>query len=198
MSLPLPEPLLIDGGVTTPFLYPRSKSYPLTESWDNGGVALSDPSQELTKYVWQAWTDGTTITVKRDDLATEIVLITDSNITEVDLTFDQNMRPCIAYVANGISKLYWYDSVRAMQVTDNFVGITSPRVSLDDKRRFNVSNSDIIFAYQKGNDLCYRVQRERFGVEHILATDANRRVLWRIGMGRNNRFLFYWRYNWSQ
>ena len=193
MSLPLPEPLLIDGGVTTPFIYPRSKSYPLTESWDNGGVALNDPSQDLTKYVWQAWTDGTTITVKREDLATETALVTDTGITEVDLTFDQNMRPCIAYVANGISKLYWYDSSLAMQVTDNFVGITSPRVSLDDKRRFNVANSDIIFAYQKGNDLCYRVQRERFGVEHILATNTKKRLLWRIGMGRNNRFLFYWR-----
>lgn len=193
MSLPLPEPLLIDGGVTTPFSYPRSKSYPLTESWENGGVALNDPSEDLTKYVWQAWTDGTTITVKRSDLATETVLVTDTSITEVDLTFDQNMRPCIAYVANGISKLYWYDSVRAMQVTDNFVGITSPRVSLDDKRRFNVSNSDIIFAYQREDKLCYRVQRERFGVEHILATNTKKRLLWRIGMGRNNRFLFYWR-----
>ena len=71
MSLPLPEPLLIDDKVTTPFLYPRSKSYPLTESWENGGAALNDPSEELTKYVWQAWTDGTTITVKRDDLATK-------------------------------------------------------------------------------------------------------------------------------
>ena len=193
MSLPLPEPLLITNRVTTQFLYPRSKSYPLTESWENGGVALSNPSEELTKYVWKAWTDGTSIMVKRDDLDTYHVILTDINITEIDLTFDQNMRPCIAYVANGVSKLYWYDSSRAMQVIDSFVGITSPRVSLDDKRRFNVSNSDIIFAYQKGNDLCYRVQRERFGVEHILATNTKKSILWRIGMGRKNRFLFYWR-----
>lgn len=193
MSLPLPEPLLIDGGVTTPFIYPRSKSYPLTESWDNGGVALSDPSQDLTKYVWQAWTDGTTITVKRDDLDTYHVVLMDSNITEIDLTFDQNMRPCIAYVANGISKLYWYDTQQAKQVIDEYPSITNPRVSLDDKRRFNVANSDIIFAYQKGDQLCYRVQRERFTVERVLATNSKRRILWRIGMGRKNRFLFYWR-----
>ena len=193
MSLPLPEPLLISDKSVTPFIYPRSKSYLPTESWDNGGVALSDPSQDLTKYVWQAWTDGTTITVKRDDLATETVLITDSNITEVDLTFDQNMKPCIAYVANGISKLYWYDSQQAKQVIDEYPDIINPRVSLDDKRRFNVSNSDIIFAYQKGDTLCYRVQRERFTIEHLLATNPKKRLLWRIGMGRNNRFLFYWR-----
>ncbi len=193
MSLPLPEPLLIDGGVTTPFLYPRSKSYLPTESWENGGVALSDPSEDLTKYVWQAWTDGTTITVKRDDLDTYHVVLMDTNITEIDLTFDQNMRPCIAYVANGISKLYWYDAQQAKQVIDEYPLITNPRVSLDDKRRFNVANSDIIFAYQKGDTLCYRVQRERFSLERVLATNPKKRLLWRIGMGRNNRFLFYWR-----
>ena len=103
------------------------------------------------------------------------------------------MRPCIAYVANGISKLYWYDSSLAMQVIDSYPLIRNPRVSLDDKRRFNVANSDIVFAYQREDKLCYRVQRERFGVEHILATDTKKRLLWRIGMGRNNRFLFYWR-----
>lgn len=193
MSLPLPEPLLIDEGVITPFNYPRSKNYPLTESWESGGVALSDPSEDLTKYVWKAWTDGTTITVKRDDLDTHIVILSDTNITEVDLTFDQNMRPCIAYVANGISKLYWYDTQQAMQVIDEYPLITNPRVSLDDKRRFNVANSDIIFAYQKGDTLCYRLQRERFTIEHVLATNTKKRILWRIGMGRKNRFLFYWR-----
>ena len=191
--LPLPEPLLIGGGVTTPFNHPRSKSYPLTESWDNGGVALSDPSEDLTKYVWQAWTDGTTITVKRADLDTYHVVLMDSNITEIDLTFDQNMRPCIAYVANGISKLYWYDSQQAKQVITEYADISSPRVSLDDKRRFNVANSDIIFAYQKDDTLCYRLQRQRFSVEYVLATNPKKRLLWRIGMGRKNRFLFYWR-----
>lgn len=193
MSLPLPEPLLITNTVTTAFIYPRSKNYMPIESWDLGGVALSDPSEDSTKYVWQAWTDGTTITVKRSDLDTYHVVLMDSNITEIDLTFDQNMRPCIAYVANGISKLYWYDTQQAKQVIDEYPLITNPRVSLDDKRRFNVANSDIIFAYQKGDTLCYRVQRERFSLERVLATNSKRRILWRIGMGRNNRFLFYWR-----
>ena len=193
MSLPNPEPLIISDTIDAPFLYPRSKSYALTESWDNGGVALSDPSQDLTKYVWQAWTDGTTITVKRDDLDTYQVVLMDINITEIDLTFDQNMRPCIAYVANGISKLYWYDTFQAKQVIDEYPAIRNPRMSLDDKRRFNVSQSDIIFAYQKGSTLCYRVQRERFTIERVLITNTKKRLLWRIGMGRNNRFLFYWR-----
>lgn len=193
MSLPDPQPFIADNLFDTLFLYPRSKNYPLTESWDNGGVALGDSSEDLSKYVWQAWTDGTTITVKRDDLDTYHVVLMDSNITEIDLTFDQNMRPCIAYVANGISKLYWYDTQQAKQVIDEYPLIRNPRVSLDDKRRFNTGGSDVIFAYQRGSKLYCRVQRDRFTVEHELATNTKKRLLWRIGMGRNNRFLFYWR-----
>lgn len=196
MSLPLPELLLIDGGVKTPFNYPRSKNYPLTESWDSGGVSLSNPSEDLTLYAWQAQTDGTTIAVKREDLDTYHVLLMDSDITEVDLTFDQNMRPCIAYVADGISKLYWYDSSQNMQVITEYPLITNPRVSLDDKRRFNVANSDIIFSYiVNGNTLCYRQQRDRFGTERILlysgeATEAQPLILKKIGMAEDNRFVF--------
>lgn len=191
--LPLPEPLLINEPVTSPFMYPRSKSYPLIESWELGGVAIGDSSEELTRYNWQAWTDGRTITIKRSDLDTYHVLLMDDNITEIDFTFDQNMRPCIAYVAGGVSKLYWYDTQQAKQVIDEYPLITNPRVSLDDKRRFNVANSDIIFAYIRDDKLCYRQQRQRFSVEYVLATDAKKRLLWRIGMGRQNRFLFYWR-----
>ena len=191
--LPLPTPLLATTNTPRDFVYPRSKHYPLTESWDNGGVALSDPSEDLNKYVWQAWTDGTSIMVKRDDLEDVHTIVTDFDITEIDLTFDQNMRPCLAYVAGGISKLYWYDTQKGEAVTEVFPLIRCPRVSLDDKRRFNVGNSDIIFAYQKGNNLCYRLQRERYKIEYILKTNTAKRLLWRIGMGQHNRFLFYWR-----
>lgn len=191
--LPSPEPLIIEQTAATPFLFPRSKSYPLTESWENGGVALSDPSEELTKYVWHTWTDGSVIYCKRDDLEETHTLFYAPHITEVDLTFDQNMRPCFAFVSDGVAKLYWYNTLIANYDVTEFVDIKYPRVSLDDKRRFNVSNSDIIFAYIKDNQLCYRQQRDRFGVEYVLKTYqvSHQKMLWRIGMGTKNRFLFY-------
>lgn len=191
--LPSPEPLILDQLSTTPFLFPRSKSYPLTESWENGGVALSDPSEELTKYVWRAWTNGSAIYCKRDDLDEIHTLFHAPNITEIDFTFDQNMRPCFAFVSDGVAKLYWYNTLIANYDVTDFVGVKNPRVSLDDKRRFNVANSDIIFAYIKDNQLCYRQQRDRFGVEYVLKTYqvTHQKMLWRIGMGTKNRFLFY-------
>lgn len=192
--LPLPEPLIIADQVTHPFLYPRSKSYDFTESWELGGVAISDPSEPLTDYVWHAWTDKTNIYLKRADLDNEQILISDKpdSITEIDITFDQNMCPCIAYLAGGVAKLYWYNAEISDYDTTIIAGAKNPRVSLDDKRRFNVANSDIILAYLSGGRLCYRLQRERYTNEHELVNavppDAR---LQKIGMGVQNRFLFY-------
>lgn len=193
--LPLPKPYIISDKVDDEFLYPRSKHYPPTESWELGGVALSDPSEPLTKYIWHAWIDKKDIYVKRADLAddTAQVIVSDNRISEVDLTFDQNMRPCISFVANNVAKLYWYNAETESYNITSFGNVKNPRVSLDDKRRFNVADSDIIFAYLRDDKLYCRIQRDRYSKEYELATIDNpkHRLLWRIGMGVKNRFLFY-------
>lgn len=193
MSLPLPEPLIIDDDLTTPFLYPRDKRHDFRQSWDNGGVALSNPNEGLTKYVWHCYTDGQSIYLKRDDVNDWQLILTDSNISEVDFTFDQNMRACLVWVANGLAKMQAYDSVSQSVKITEYRNIKNPRVSLDDKRKFNIANSDIIFGYVRDGNLCYRLQRERYTIEHILATDARKNTLVRIGMGRKLRFMFDWR-----
>lgn len=191
--LPEPKPLLVDDLTQGTFMYPRSRHYPFTQSFDNGGIAIGDTSKGLLTNEWVVSTDGSKITIGRVDHNTTVDLLTDTNISEVDFTFDQNMRPCVAYVANGVSKFYWYDTQQAMFVTTDYPNIRNPRVSLDDKREFNISNSDIIFAYMKGNTLCYRQQRERYTTEYELKTYTTtwQKVLHKIGMGTQNRFLFY-------
>lgn len=192
--LPGIEPYLITDKQYAALIYPRSRNYQPNESWDRGGVALSDPSEGIYAYTWRAWIEnGVDIMVERVDQKIPMLVLTDVDITEVDLTFDQNMRVCVTYVSAGIAKLYWFDGSIAKMVTTSYGAVANPCVSLDDRREFNINNSDIILAYIKGNQLCCRFQRDRYITEHILATDDTRQVLWRIGMGRNNRFLFYWR-----
>ena len=173
-------------------LSPRSRAYPLTESWESGGVGLSDTSQGLVSHTWRAWTDSKAIYIQRSDLPkdTSKTLLAASDITEVDLTFDQNMRPVLTYVSNDIAKLYWYDTVSQSQVITDFPNVQNPRVSLDDKRSFNTANSDVIFAYITNEQLCCRYQRERYGVEHVLHQLPPNAKLGKIGMGTTNRFLF--------
>lgn len=173
-------------------LAPRSRTYALTESWEQGGVGLSDTSQGLSSHTWRAWTDGKAIYIQRTDLPkdTSKTLLAASDITEVDLTFDQNMRPVLAYVSGGIAKLYWYDTVSQSQTITDFPNVQNPRVSLDDKRAFNTANSDVIFAYINNDQLCCRYQRERYGIEHALHQLPPKTQLVKIGMGTANRFLF--------
>ena len=173
-------------------LSPRSKAYAHTESWELGGVGLSDTSQGLASHTWRAWKDSKAIYIQRTDLPkdTSKTLLAASDITEVDLTFDQNMRPVLTYVSGGIAKLYWYDTVSQSQTITDFPNVQNPRVSLDDKRAFNTANSDVIFAYINNDQLCCRYQRERYGIEHVLHQLPPKTQLVKIGMGTANRFLF--------
>lgn len=173
-------------------LSPRSRAYPLTESWESGGVGLSDTSQGLSSHTWRTWTDSKDIYIQRSDLPkdTAKTLLAALNITELDLTFDQNMRPVLTYVSGGIAKLYWYDTVSQSQTITDFPNVQNPRVSLDDKRAFNTANSDVIFAYINNDQLCCRYQRERYGIEHVLHQLPPKTQLVKIGMGTANRFLF--------
>ena len=67
-------------------LAPRSKNYAVTESWEQGGVGLSDTSQGLVSHTWRAWTDSKAIYIQRTDLPkdTSKTLLAASDITEVD------------------------------------------------------------------------------------------------------------------
>lgn len=183
---------IIDGPVSTPLLPPRNKTYASTESRELGGVGLSDPSQGLMSYTWRAWTDGKAIYIQRNDLPkdTTKTLLAAPNITEIDLSFDQNMRPVLAYVSDCMVKLYWYDTASQSQVITDYPNIKTPRVSLDDKRAFNTVNADVIFAYINTDQLCCRYQRERYSVEHVLHQVPANTELVKIGMGADNRFLF--------
>ena len=177
------------------FLPPRNKSQTATKCWELGGIALSDTSEPM-QYYWYGYVKGKAIYLQRSGVEPIAVLAFAGDVTEMSFSFDQNMRPTIAYVENGVAKLYWYDSSAAKNVVTLYPNITNPRLSLDDKRKFNIGNSDIIFAYVSDhNRLCYRLQRERYGTEHILLTDTTKSdkdplKLFNIGMSTANRFLF--------
>lgn len=190
----LPDDTLIELDNSS-FLPPRNKVTSATECWEVGGIALSDTSEPF-KYYWYGYVKGKAIYLHRSGAEPVTVLAFAGSVTEMSFTFDQNMRPTITYVENGVAKLYWYDASVAKNVLTLYPNITNPRLSLDDKRKFNIGNSDIIFAYVVDhNRLCYRLQRERYGAEHVLLTDTTKSdeeplELFTIGMSIENRFLF--------
>lgn len=160
---------------------------------EDGGIALNDPSEGHLYQEWRAWIDTTNenVYLEADNLAPQ-VLYTGVGITEASITFDQNMRPALAFVEAGVGKLQWYDAQLGQQVVTSFPDIVNPRVILDDKRvRQSVAN-DIILGYVRNGGLYYRQQRDRFLVEYTLAASlpAGLDWLWKLAFGANYRLHF--------
>ena len=160
-------------------------------NYETGGVNISDSSQGLMVQTWRGQLIGNDITldVPSNPLITPYIVYSGTSITEFSFTFDQLMRPVVAFVQNKSSKLYWYDSSVASYVTVDFgASFSNPRVTLDDKRLTSTTDSDVILAYIENNALYYRQQRDRFLTPRLLYVGVTSLIT--IGFGKNNRLLF--------
>lgn len=170
---------------------PRDRKYPDTRAFCLGGADIGDTTQGITSFVWQVWTDGASIFLQRTDLSSPDRVLTDKGITSVSVAFDRNMNLVIAYQAGLESKLWvGHNGLLSGTVTASIKGSQSPMVALDDNRYATDNTSDVIFAYVKDSTLCCRYQRESYRTEHKLQVLEGDTTLYRIGMGRDNRFLF--------
>lgn len=161
--------------------------------FERGGVALNDSSLGLNYQNWRCFVAANGVDVQvQAGVSAPVTIFQQADIETLTFTFDQNMRVCVAYQIGVSTYLRWYDSVPQQYVTTVFSGLRDPRLTLDDKRSTQLAlNSDIIFAYIKGSDLCYRQQRERFNVERVVRTGLPSSLgLKNVGMGRNLRLQF--------
>lgn len=173
-----PMPSMIIGG--------RSISAYITEDYEDGGIALNDPSEGLSYQIWHGFLEGDNIYVEASNTAKTLVY-SGSFITEISFTFDQNMRIVIAFVQEDIAKLYWYDSTIEDYTTTIFEdGAFSPKVFLDDKRDSQIPVSDVILFYMNMQYLCCRNQRDRYGICYELAARGSYKIN-KVGMGKNLR-----------
>lgn len=214
----LPENKLSTNPIEATFLGGRSLPVRKELDYEVGGFAIQDPSRGLQCNIWRAriLNEKTEIVMDANPYTAEgqyvaaFSIISGTEITEVSISFDQNMRPVIAYVEAGVAKLYWYDSAIPGQTTTIYPGYITPRVSLDDKRALQSQVSDVIFAYirEEGgeNRLFYRQQRDRYTIEYDPTEDLDPSIrdeyramvaaspgLIKIGMNRQLRMQFMFR-----
>ena len=172
------------GGI---YLPPDGETTSPLVDYEIGGVDLLDATQGLLVRNWKCWLDNTDIKVQPEG-GVETVLFSGVGITELSFTFDQNMRWSVAYVQDDVLTLRWYDALVSAHVISSFGPGRNPRMSLDDKRRSQYQNSDMIFAYIRGSSVYYRQQRDRFLIERTLRENLfpNTRLKG-MGMNRNLR-----------
>lgn len=150
--------------------------------WEMGGIALNDPSQGLDYQLWKytlvidPLTEHGQVFVQAPSVPPTLMFEGDF-ISEIAGAFDQNMNPMVAYQQSGVPKIWWWDpTVPGMVHTTLSGACIDLRVTLDDKRQFNVADSDIVLSYVRDGSLYFRLQRDRYSIEYLLEEGVLRLV----------------------
>lgn len=160
------------------WIAPESRFRPtLLEDYEGGPIAPQDTSQGLNYQIWALSyaLNGDIILTPETTGLPVTVLPTVLGCEQISFCFDQNGRPSVAYIIGGSCFLYWYDSVLANFTTDEFTGIFSAMLSMDDKRAAESAVNDILWWYTKLTgpgqySLYHRRQRDRFQTEFLMKT----------------------------
>lgn len=187
-SVPMPSTFMYPDGIVLG---------KITEDYEMGGIALQDTSRGLQYQPWYGFwdEDDNTAYLVPNFISAPIPIFTQADVFEFGFTFDQNMRWCAGvFLTDGTFQLRWFDSSVGNYVITNFTGLTSFRLTLDDKRerQINIGATDILFTYIRNNNLYVREQRDRYTVEYLLQSDLpnNLRI---TNFGMNERYRVQWR-----
>lgn len=192
----MPGDVLSSRSIPARFSGARSGATSKTVDYEDGGVAIQDPSEGLLYQRWRArlfnaGKDDAFVMLDAREVP-EFVWIAIPRMTEISFSFDANMQPAVAFVADGQAYLNWYDNTVPGYVTTTLsADVETPRVTLDDKRHVGSNGyqvSDVILAYTRGGNLYYRQQRERYTVERLLKEGVT--PLIKIGFNRQLRLQF--------
>lgn len=188
-SLMLPDNVLSSEAIFGTLIGGRAMPVNKDRDFETGGVGIQDPSAGLNYQIWQAVLSDDKVILSSSNTPS-FFAYSGAGLSEISFTFDRNMNFTLAFVQNGESKLYWYDSSVGGMVTTNYgPTVSSPRVSLDDKRDLQSAVSDVIFAYVKDQSLCYRQQRDRFQTEYVLKSGGVNKLK-KFGMNSKLRLQF--------
>lgn len=166
-----------------------------TVDYADGGIAIQDASEGLLYQRWRARLfdagEPSSHVLLDAQNTPEFILYAVPGMTQISFTFDQNMRPALAYVDGSGSHLWWYDSVTVGMIVTGVDGIT-PRITMDDQRLIATNGyqtNDIILGYVRDGSLYYRQQRDRFTIERWLSDEVTGGLI-KIGMNRQLRLQF--------
>jgi len=168
------------------YLVPDNKNPQPLRDYELGGIGLHDPSAGLQYQIWTCYYEAGDVKVSAPNTL-PVVLFTDSNIVKLTFTFDQNMRPFVSYIKKDKTAWYWwFNTFTGLQTLTQLSGANSISSALDDKRKRENGTSDVVLIYTKSNNLYFRAQRDRYGVEYQLQAAINATVV-KAGMTNKNR-----------
>jgi hypothetical protein len=159
------------------------------EDYEAGPYELSNTVEGLHFQTWKLTYDVLSgdVIVTPEIYGIPQTIITVANITQCTFAFDQNAHISVAYTANGIGYLFWYDTGQTAWITTELeAGVINPTVCLDDKRTTQTDASDILLLYtiETAPDvftLYCREQRDRFDPPYVLEV-GTKKYIHKLGM----------------
>lgn len=194
----MPDNSLSLRTVQARFLFPDGINFSSPyQDYEMGGIALQDPSKGLDYWVWYGYWEAndSTVYIQSNLVSLPVPLFTEPDVFEFSFAFDQNMRYVTGVLkTDGTFQLRWYDTLVGGYSITNFTGIEGFKLTHDDKRaeQIQAGVTDVIFTYIRSNALYFRMQRERYQVEHLLADDLPNNLMV-ANFGMNERFRLQWR-----
>jgi len=179
-----------------PFIGARAKNITRTLDYENGGIAIQNPTGGLNLQEWRARLfnagEAQSYVLMDAEQVAPFIAWQQPYLEEFSFSFDQNMQPVFAYVENGAAKLRFFDSVpQAFSIIELEQGAITPRVSFDDKRDFlGYAQSDVILAYILNGNLVKRLGSERYQNTHLIRANVGNAGLVKIGMNRGLRMQY--------
>lgn len=107
----------------------------------------------------------------------ETLVVEVPQLKRLSATFDQLGRPLVFFDTGTELKLYWFDPVLAENTVTVFGEGAYPFATFD--IRWDTSNpeSDVMLFYIRAGGIYYRLQRDRYGIEHTTPVTDGARIL---------------------
>lgn len=197
----IPNKSLIQPPIWSFYTLPINLPNTFTSCEALGGVGLSNPTKGLQLQTWSGYVANVGLSNSSVYLfaqnTPDTLIFTYPGIIWMRFTFDQNMHPFVSFYDGVLSRYFWWDpTLPGNTITTMSSGPTYPSCMLDDPRALEtrVGTSDIILGYINNNSLCYRQQRDRYGVEYVLYSGINNLIsnpfVNKIGMNEHYRLQF--------
>jgi hypothetical protein len=177
----VPQNKLSDPFVTTDYMYPDDQPRTtLNEDWENGPLAVLDTSEGAQYQAWKITYEGGDFILTPQTTGPPVIALEGIDSIQCSFCFDQNANYTITWEsADNQGHLYWYDTAEAQYVTTDFATpIWGLALTLDDKRRLQTGESDMVLWYTlpgpvPGQYILYsREQRTRFETAHEMQNPA--------------------------
>lgn len=110
------------------------------------------------------------------DTVPETLLFERPGITQISACFDQSLNPIVGFT-DATGTYFWLLSlITGQREFKEIPGAATPFCQLDDKRAVTRADSDVILSFFRGTQLIALVQRERYEVEHVMATGVSGQI----------------------